>query len=261
VLLASGLYYADRYWIAPAVKTQAKTGQKHPFAPDFSLTDISGKKLNLSDYKGKVVLLDFWATWCGPCLMEMPGFVELQNRYGSQGFAIIGISMDDSMGPVVQFYTRYKMNFPVALGDAKMEEEYGGVVGLPTTFLIGRDGRIYAEHMGSADPGVFEEEIKELLAMGPTAEAQDFRTVGGARGADDIELGDPEEINSEVPGVNLSHLTTAQKDAFKKQLETQQCTCGCKLSLLKCRQVDRACRVSRTLARQELDKFLKAHAS
>jgi thiol-disulfide isomerase/thioredoxin len=259
VVLVAGLYYADRYWIAPAVKTQAKTGKNHPIAPDFSLTDLSGRKLNLSDYKGKVVLLDFWATWCGPCQIEIPWFVELQNRYGSQGLAIIGISMDDGMEPVVDFYRRYKMNYPVALGDAQLEELYGGILGLPTTFLIGRDGRIYAKHEGATGPRVFEEEIKELLAMEPTAEAQDFMPAGGARNPGNIELGDPEEVNSEVPGVNLSHLTAAQKEAFKKQLEAQHCTCPCKLNLLKCRQVDRKCQISLRLAREELDKFLKSH--
>ena len=103
VVLVVGLYYVNRYWIAPAVRAQSKDDGSHPMAPAFSLTDITGKPLNLSDYKGKVVVLDFWATWCGPCRIEIPGFIELQKRYASQGFTMIGISMDDSPEPVVDF--------------------------------------------------------------------------------------------------------------------------------------------------------------
>jgi hypothetical protein len=150
------------------------------------------------------------------------------------------------------------MNYPVALGDAKLEELYGGIIGLPTTFLIGRDGRIYAKHEGATDISVFEEEIKQLLGASAAAEAANFQREGPRTGRDQIELGDPQEIDSEVPGVNLSKLTAAQKEAFEKVLAGQQCPCGCKLNLLKCRQVDRQCQVSRKLAREELEKFLKS---
>jgi hypothetical protein len=149
------------------------------------------------------------------------------------------------------------MNYRVALGDARLEELYGGIIGLPTTFLIGRDGRIYAKHEGAMDISVFEEEVKQLLGAPDSAEAVDFRQEGPRTRADEIVLGDPKEIDSEVPGVDLSKLTAAQKEAFKKVLAGQQCTCGCNMNLLKCRQVDRQCPVSRKLAREQLDKFLK----
>lgn len=258
--LVVGLYLVNRYWIAPSLKIQAKASKEHPIAPDFSLTDISGKKLNLRDYKGKVVMLDFWATWCGPCRIEIPGFIALQKRYANEGFVVIGISMDDGQGPVVDFYRQFNMNYAVALGDARLEELYGGIIGLPTTFLIGRDGRIYAKHEGATDVSVFEEEIKQLLGTPGGAEAANFQREGPRTTGDQIELGDPEEIESEVPGVNLSKLTAAQKEAFKKMLAGQQCTCGCKLNLLKCRQVDRQCGVSRKIAREQLDKFLRSSA-
>jgi thiol-disulfide isomerase/thioredoxin len=256
--LVMGLYLVNRYWIAPAVTGQVKNASEHPFAPVFSLSDLSGRPLSLSDYKGKVVVLDFWATWCEPCRIEIPGFVEMQNRYGSQGLAMIGISMDDGPGPVVEFYRQFKMNYPVALGNERLGELYGGIFGLPTTFLIGRDGRIYAKHVGATDPARIEEEVKQLLAMSPAAEAVEFKRAGGIRAVERVELGDPEEIDSEVPGVNLSKLTPEQKAAFKKILESQRCPCGCNLSLLKCRQVDRQCGVSRRLAREQLELFLKS---
>jgi len=131
-------------------------------APDFSLPQLTGEQLELSDYRGKVVLLDFWATWCDPCREEMPRFVDLQNKYGSLGFQVIGVSMDDEPGPVRDFCQRFKMNYPVVMGNAKIGELYGGVLGLPIAFLIGRDGRIYARHIGATDISVFDKEIVNL---------------------------------------------------------------------------------------------------
>ena len=258
LVLVVGLYYLNRYWITPAVRAQTKGEGAHPLAPAFSLTDITGRPLKLSDHQGEVVLLDFWATWCGPCRLEIPGFIELQKRYGTQGFTMIGISMDDSPEPVVGFYRELQMNYPVAVGNDRLGELYGGMPGLPTTFLIGRDGRIYAKHVGAYDLSVFETEIKELLAASPTDEDKSFHQVGQVFSDDNIELGNPAAIDSEVPGIDLSKLNADQKEAFKKILASKQCTCGCKYSLLKCRQVDRKCNISRKLAQDELDAFLKS---
>ena len=256
IALVIGLYFVNRYWIAPAVKAQSKNDGSHPAAPAFSLTDINGHPLKLSDFRGKVVLLDFWATWCGPCRIEIPDFVQLQNRYGTEGFSMIGISMDDSPEPVVDFYRELRMNYPVAVGDSRLGELYGGIAGLPTTYLIGRDGRIYAKHVGATDPGVFESEIKQLLAGGPDNEVKGFHQVGRLFEEDKVELGDPATIDSEVPGVDLSKLSAEQKETFKKKLETQSCNCGCKRNLLNCRQNDRSCSVSKKLAKDQLEAFL-----
>jgi thiol-disulfide isomerase/thioredoxin len=256
--LTAGLYFVNRQWIAPLAIQQAQASGGHPFAPKFSLTDISGQKLTLDDYKGKVILLDFWATWCGPCRIEIPGFVELQKRYRDQGLAVIGISMDDGPEPVKDFYKQFNMNYPVAVGDEKLAEMYGGILGLPTTMLIGRDGRIYAKHVGATDLSVFESEIKELLASQASTEFDGFQAAASPGTQTKIELGDPAEINSEVPGINLTKLTPAQKEAFIKLLKTKQCTCGCNLNLYRCRTEDRACGVSIKLAREELAKFLKS---
>lgn len=132
-------------------------------APEFSLAGLDGKPLSLADYRGKVVLLDFWATWCVPCRTEIPHFVEFQNKYREQGLQVIGISMDDGPKPVQEFYQQYKMNYPVALGTDKVAESYGGVLGLPVAFLIGRDGRIAAKYVGEAQMPVIEQNIQTLL--------------------------------------------------------------------------------------------------
>ena len=132
-------------------------------APDFTLPQLSGAPLQLSDYRGKVVLLDFWATWCEPCRQEIPYFVDLQNKYGTQGFQIIGVSMDDGAEPVWEFYRQFKMNYPVVMGNAKTGELYGGVFGLPIAFLLDRDGRVRVRHIGATDVPVIEKEIVEVL--------------------------------------------------------------------------------------------------
>ena len=124
-----------------------------------------------------------------------------------------------------------------------------------------RDGRIYAKHVGATDPTVFETEIKELLAASPADEAKDFHQAGRVFDDDKVELGNPAAIDSEVPGVDLTKLTADQKEAYKKGLEGQQCTCGCKFSLLKCRRVDRNCATSRKLAQDQLEAFLKDKSS
>jgi thiol-disulfide isomerase/thioredoxin len=260
LIVVGGLYLVNRYWIHPAVMIQANDDSDHPAAPAISLTDIEGKRLDLADYKGKVVVLDFWATWCGPCRAEIPGFVMMQEKYASQGFSMIGISMDDDAAPVVDFYKEFKMNYPVAVGNQRIGELYGGILGLPTTFLIGRDGRIYAKHTGGINPAIIEEEVQQLLAMSPTTEKSDFKPAMVPGTETKIALGDPATIDSEIPGLNLTKLTAEQKEALKKQLSVQQCPCGCNLKVMKCRQVDRACPVSLKLARQQMAKLVKPGA-
>ncbi len=132
-------------------------------APDFTLIDFNGQKLTLSQYKGKVVLLDFWASWCTPCQAEIPQFIEWQKKYGTQGLQIIGISLDDNEKAARNFVARLKPNYPVAMGDAKLGESYGGVLGLPANFVISRKGHIMARYVGVTDLKRLEQKIESAL--------------------------------------------------------------------------------------------------
>jgi cytochrome c biogenesis protein CcmG/thiol:disulfide interchange protein DsbE len=142
----------------------AKASLVHRHAPLFVRDDLSGKRISLRAYRGKVVLLNFWATWCGPCRIELPRFAAWQDEYGSAGLQVIAVSMDDSAAQVRPVARKMKLDFPVVMGDEKLGVLYGGVLGLPITFLIDRNGRISARFEGDADLPAVEKNIKDLLA-------------------------------------------------------------------------------------------------
>jgi cytochrome c biogenesis protein CcmG, thiol:disulfide interchange protein DsbE len=135
----------------------------HKPAPTFVRTGLDHKPLDLRAYRGKVVLLNFWATWCAPCQVEMPHFVDWQRTYGSRGLQIIGISMDDDPAPVRNLYQKLHLNYPVAMGDARLGMLYGGVLGLPVTFLIDRSGNIQAEFQGETSLRQIESTFRPML--------------------------------------------------------------------------------------------------
>ena len=133
-------------------------------APNFTLKDSNGATVQLSDYRGKVVLLNFWATWCGPCQLEIPWFVDFEQQYKSKGFDVVGVSMDDEGWTAVKPYiVQRKVNYRILLGNDSVTQLYGGVDSLPTTFLIDREGRIAAVHVGLAGKNEYLNEIQSLL--------------------------------------------------------------------------------------------------
>ena len=151
-----------------------KPDKERHAAPDFTLKDADGKTVHLSDYKGKVVLLDFWATWCPPCKIEIPWFMDMQRKYKDQGFEVLGVAMDDNgWEDVKPFLADLKVNYRVVVGDDATSNAYGGVESLPTTFLIDREGKIAAIHIGlDAGRKDFEDGVAELLESKATTTAR-----------------------------------------------------------------------------------------
>jgi cytochrome c biogenesis protein CcmG/thiol:disulfide interchange protein DsbE len=147
----------------PLILAQASSPLVHRAAPDFSRTSLGKKKIDLRGYRGKVVLLNFWATWCAPCLIEMPTFAKWQTLYGDDKLQVIGVSMDDDANPVGGVVARLKINYPVLMGDEELGEAYGGILGLPVTFLIDRKGVVQKRYQGAADLQELRQEIDRLL--------------------------------------------------------------------------------------------------
>lgn len=131
---------------------------------DFTMKDLDGKSVSLSSYKGKVVLLNFWATWCGPCKAEIPGFIELQAKYKDQ-LVIVGFSVDDTAEKAREYATQYKMNYPILLGEGRedVQDAYGPIWGIPASFIISKDGKVCRKHLGIAPKAVFEKEVVALM--------------------------------------------------------------------------------------------------
>jgi len=133
-------------------------------APDFKLFDMDGDEKKLSDFKGKVRILDFWTTWCPPCKAEIPHFIELYDEYKKEGLEIIGVVLDrDAEESIGYFIEQYGVNYTILLGNRQVTDLYGGIVSIPTTFVIDRDGNIRKRYIGYRDKNVFEKDIEELL--------------------------------------------------------------------------------------------------
>ena len=133
-------------------------------APDFTLQDLNGEQVRLSDFKGKIVILNFWATWCPPCIREIPDFIELYEQYNDKGLEILGISLDQAGISVVKsFAQKNKINYPVMMNEGRIDQAYGGITSIPTTFIIDPAGNIRKTYTGLREKAVFEADIKELL--------------------------------------------------------------------------------------------------
>ncbi len=166
IIVVFGMLVAARRMKREQASGPTLNGQvKGAPAPDFTLPTIDGKPVKLSDLRGKAVLLNFWATWCGPCKVEIPWFTELQQQYASQGLVIVGVSMDDDpKKDVPKFAQEMKIDYPILVGNESVADLYGGVEGLPVTFYIGRDGKILKKVVGLVSHSEIEDGIKEALA-------------------------------------------------------------------------------------------------
>jgi thiol-disulfide isomerase/thioredoxin len=208
-------------------------------APEFKLDALDGKPLSLATVRGKVVLLNFWATWCGPCRAEIPDLIALQEKYRDQ-LLIIGLIVDDDDASMVkQVVAEEHINYPVAMSSPEVRIQYGGISALPTLFVLDAQGRVVQKHEGLRDPALYETEIRALLGLPIDARVEAFEDTG------QIFLAHADRA-SELPGVNLSRLTAQQKQVALHKFNAEGCTCGCNFTLAQCRIYDRNCQVSKS---------------
>jgi peroxiredoxin len=147
---------------ATKAASDSLTGQ---LAPNFTLQTLEGKTVHLSDYRGRAVVLNFWATWCAPCKIEMPWFVDLQNQYGPKGLQLLGVAMDDaSPSDIADFAKEMGVNYPILVGKEAVGQSYGGVPFMPETFYIDRNGKIVDSAFGLKGKGEIEDDIKKIVA-------------------------------------------------------------------------------------------------
>jgi cytochrome c biogenesis protein CcmG, thiol:disulfide interchange protein DsbE len=210
-------------------------------APEFKLDALDGKPLSLATARGKVVLLNFWATWCGPCRAEIPDLVDLQKRYADK-LEIIALATDEEDADAVRhFILQSGINYRVAMVSDEVRRDYGGIAALPTAFVIDPQGRIVQKHVGLNDPTIYELEVKAMLGQLVDAKVEYFEDNG------QIFLKNAERA-TELPGVDFSKLSAAQKAVALHHLNAESCDCGCRLTLAQCRINDSACHVSLALA-------------
>ena len=209
-------------------------------APDFKLTSLDGKPVTLADSKGKVILLNFWATWCGPCRAEIPDLVDLQNKYKDR-LQILGLVVDDDdQDAIKEFAGKFGINYPVAIAGDDIRFQYGGIAALPTSFVLDAEGRIVQKHEGLRDPVLYETEIRSLLGLPiGNVKVETFEDTG------QIFLKNADRA-SELPGVDLSKLSPEQKVVALHKFNAETCTCGCQYTLAQCRIYDRNCQISKT---------------
>jgi thiol-disulfide isomerase/thioredoxin len=207
-------------------------------APEFAVKGIDRSTVNLTSARGKVVILNFWATWCGPCRMEVPDLVELQKKYQDR-LQVIGLVVDDADEDAVRkFAKRYGINYPVAMATDELRLQFGGVPALPTSFVIDAQGRVVQKHIGLRDPQLYELEVRSLLGLPINARVETFEDTG------EIFLKHANRA-SELPGVDMTSLTPAQKTVALHRMNEESCTCGCQYTLAQCRIYDSACQISR----------------
>ncbi|MCU1240843.1 MAG: hypothetical protein JWO71_1569 [Candidatus Acidoferrum typicum] len=207
-------------------------------APDFKLTGLDGKALTLAASRGKVILLNFWATWCGPCQAEIPDLIVLQQKYKDQ-LQIMGLIVDEDDASVVKnVVAETQINYPVAMTSPEVRSQYGGISALPTSFVLDTQGRIVQKHEGLRDPALYETEIRALLGLPIDARVETFDDTG------QIFIAHADRA-SELPGVDLSPLNPQQKQVALHKFNAEGCTCGCKFTLAQCRIYDRNCAVSK----------------
>jgi thiol-disulfide isomerase/thioredoxin len=244
-------------WKMSSPAEEAATGSVHPLssgagltlqfsdhpvaAPAMAVADLDGQPLSLQQIHGKVILVNFWATWCGPCREEIPTLVALQDHYRDQ-LLIVGLSIDERPASEVKDFARqFAVNYPIAIADESVQKAFGGISSVPATFVLNPSGQIVQRHVGTLDPRRTEHEVRALAGLPTPATVQQVKDTG------QVLLANAAYATS-IPGVDFTGFTPDQKAAALQRMNTEKCTCGCGLTVAQCRINDPTCDVSLPLA-------------
>ena len=212
-------------------------------APAFTMNDLDGREISPASLRGKVVIVNFWATWCGPCRAEIPDLVALQEKY-KDTLQVIGISEDEAGVDVVKrFAAEHRINYPVAMMTPEIEKLFPGISALPTSFIVDRESRIVQKHVGMLSARTTEYETRHLAGLPVNASIEEMDQAQGLK----LENG---AQTLTIPGIDLASLPVAKRTEALQKLNAQPCTCGCDLTVARCRVDDPTCGVSLPLAQQ-----------
>jgi thiol-disulfide isomerase/thioredoxin len=235
---------------APASSGSVRLLKERVEIPTFVATGIDGRPVSTAALRGKVVLVNFWATWCPPCREEIPDLVALQDRYKDH-LQIIGISQDSgSVEDVRRFAAEHRINYPTVMSTPEIEALFPGVYALPTTFVLDREGKLAQKHIGLLNAAVTETETRSLAGLAPEI------AVVYTDEEDKVRLANAAQANK-IPGIDLSKLPAERRAEVLKALNSERCTCGCGLTLAQCRVDDPDCSVSLPLAQELVTKLAK----
>ena len=219
-------------------------------APSFAVRDIDGRELSAASLRGKVVILNFWATWCGPCRAEVPDLVALQEKY-KDTLQVIGISEDETgVDGVRRWAVEHKVNYPVVMTTPEIEKMFPGIGALPTSFIVDRESRVATKHVGMLNARNTEYETRHLAGLPVNAAIEEMDQVQG------LKLDNGAQAMT-IPGVDLASLPIAKRILAVQKLNAESCTCGCDLTIARCRVDDPTCGVSLPIA-QEIVKQIAA---
>ena len=218
---------------------------------EITMEDLDGRQISSRDWQGKATIVNFWATWCAPCLEEIPDLIQLQDRYPDH-LQIVGVSMDE--GPVEEvkaFVREHGMNYPVVMTTPELQRSFPGVFALPTSFILDPEVRTVQKHVGLVNPNVFEQATRVLAGLPTDVTVENVKDTG------QVFLSNAAQA-TEIPGVDLSALSPEQRTAALRRLNEDSCACGCQLTLAQCRINDTMCDISLPMAQRVVEEIAKS---